>query len=184
MSRAHGGSGTIIIATTRITSAASPMSAPRNALGRVARVARVRCVRCLCPSTPVVTTPSLYRSVYTGPRWPAARPSSLTFGAFAAPVDYTPARLSTGFAAVLVRPSPMPSTISGVAPPPVRRTGTGLSDVGRKRQSNEDAFFVVDRMSLYSVADGMAGHAAGDASSQEAVETIMGMVKRGISGLR
>jgi protein phosphatase len=78
----------------------------------------------------------------------------------------------------------MPSTISGVAPPPLRRTGIGLSDVGRKRQSNEDAFFVDDRLGLYSVADGMGGHAAGEVASQEAVETIMGMVKRGIGGLR
>jgi protein phosphatase len=33
------------------------------------------------------------------------------------------------------------------------------------------------------VADGMGGHAAGEVASQEAVETIFGMVKRGISEL-
>src|SRR5215475_127622 len=69
------------------------------------------------------------------------------------------------------------------AHPPFRRTGTGLSDVGRKRQSNEDAFFLDDRLGLYVVADGMGGHAAGEIASQEAVETVYGMVKRGIGDL-
>jgi protein phosphatase len=69
------------------------------------------------------------------------------------------------------------------APAPLRRTGFGLSDVGRKRQSNEDAFFMDDRLGLYVVADGMGGHAAGEVASQEAVETIFGMVKRGIADL-
>ena len=67
--------------------------------------------------------------------------------------------------------------------PPLRRTGTGLSDVGRKRQSNEDAFFFDDRLGLYIVGDGMGGHAAGEIASQEAVETVYGMVKRGIGNL-
>jgi protein phosphatase len=69
------------------------------------------------------------------------------------------------------------------APPPLRRTGTGLSDLGRKRQTNEDAFFLDDMLGLYVVADGMGGHAAGEVASQEAVETVYGMVKRGIANL-
>src|SRR4051812_44840350 len=76
------------------------------------------------------------------------------------------------------RPSP-----NEPAPPPLRRTGIGLSDVGKKRQSNEDAYFVDDRLGLYIVGDGMGGHAAGEVASQEAVETVYGMVKRGISSL-
>lgn len=40
-----------------------------------------------------------------------------------------------------------------------------------------------ERLGLYCVADGMGGHAAGEVASQEAVETVMGMVKRGISKL-
>src|SRR5271154_5247142 len=69
------------------------------------------------------------------------------------------------------------------APPPLRRTGIGLTDVGRGRWSNEDAYFLDDRLGLYVVADGMGGHAAGEVASQEAVETVYGMVKRGISEL-
>src|SRR5579883_1626090 len=71
-----------------------------------------------------------------------------------------------------------------VAPPPLRRTGYGLTDLGRKRQSNEDAFFVDDELGLYVVADGMGGHAAGEVASHEAVDTLYGMVKRGVRGLR
>src|SRR4051794_6533254 len=69
------------------------------------------------------------------------------------------------------------------APPPLRRTGVGVSDIGRKRQTNEDAYFLDDRLGLYVVADGMGGHAAGEVASQEAVETVYGMVKRGIGEL-
>jgi protein phosphatase len=70
------------------------------------------------------------------------------------------------------------------APAPFRRTGYGLSDVGRKRAANEDAFFLDDRLGLYVVADGMGGHAAGEIASHEAVEAVFGMVKRGIGELR
>ena len=38
-------------------------------------------------------------------------------------------------------------------------------------------------LGLYVVADGMGGHAAGEVASQEAVETVYGMVKRGIGEL-
>ena len=71
-----------------------------------------------------------------------------------------------------------------VAPAPLRRTGHGLTDLGRKRATNEDAFFVDDQLGLYVVADGMGGHAAGEVASREAVDTLYGMVKRGVRGLR
>ncbi len=57
--------------------------------------------------------------------------------------------------------------------------GVGLTHVGQKRRLNEDAFLVDDALRLYAVADGMGGHAAGEIASQEAVETLHGMVLRG-----
>jgi serine/threonine protein phosphatase PrpC len=72
----------------------------------------------------------------------------------------------------------------GPASAPFRRTGHALTDLGRKRKSNEDAFFVDDALGLYIVADGMGGHAAGEVASREAVDTLYGMVKRGIGSLR
>jgi protein phosphatase len=65
----------------------------------------------------------------------------------------------------------------------LRRVGYGQTDLGRKRASNEDAFFVDDELGLYIVADGMGGHAAGEVASREAVDTLYGMVKRGIGEL-
>lgn len=54
------------------------------------------------------------------------------------------------------------------------------TDVGRHRKSNEDAFFRDDELGLYIVADGMGGHAAGEIASHEAVDAILGMIKRGM----
>jgi protein phosphatase len=62
--------------------------------------------------------------------------------------------------------------------------GCGLTDLGRKRKGNEDAFLVDDQLGLYVVADGMGGHAAGEVASHEAIDTLYGMVKRGLKDLR
>ena len=48
----------------------------------------------------------------------------------------------------------------------------GLTDVGRKRQHNEDAFAVDAELGLFVVADGMGGLAAGEVASQRAVEVV------------
>ncbi|QQR89020.1 MAG: serine/threonine-protein phosphatase [Myxococcales bacterium] len=60
----------------------------------------------------------------------------------------------------------------------MRRYGYGLTDVGRKRVSNEDSFLLDDELGLYVVADGMGGHNAGEVASQEAVDAVLGMVRR------
>lgn len=48
----------------------------------------------------------------------------------------------------------------------------GLSDVGRRREKNEDSLLICDEFALYMVADGMGGHLGGDFASQLAVTTI------------
>ena len=51
--------------------------------------------------------------------------------------------------------------------------------MGQRRAVNEDAFFFDDELGLYVVADGMGGHAAGEVASEEACDTVHGMVRRG-----
>ena len=48
----------------------------------------------------------------------------------------------------------------------------GITDVGLKREGNEDSFSTEDSLGLYVVADGMGGHLAGEVASQVAVEMI------------
>ncbi len=66
----------------------------------------------------------------------------------------------------------------------MKRSAFGVSDIGRRRLSNEDAFLVDDALGLYVVADGMGGHNAGEVASGEAIDTLHGMVKREEEALR
>lgn len=51
-------------------------------------------------------------------------------------------------------------------------TSCGITDLGRKRQNNEDNYLINDEVNLYLVADGMGGHAGGEFASQIAVNTV------------
>ena len=55
--------------------------------------------------------------------------------------------------------------------PPVFSTA-GVSDVGRIRSRNEDAYAVESTLGLAVVADGMGGHPAGDVASALAVQEL------------
>lgn len=48
----------------------------------------------------------------------------------------------------------------------------GKTDVGKKREKNEDSFLTDEKLQLYVVADGMGGHLGGGYASKMAVETV------------
>ncbi len=63
------------------------------------------------------------------------------------------------------------------APSALKIAARGVTDVGRRRDHNEDAFLVDEELALFLVADGMGGHAGGGTASRLAVETIRGAVR-------
>jgi protein phosphatase len=54
----------------------------------------------------------------------------------------------------------------------------GVSDRGPVRQINEDCFLADDELSLFVVADGMGGHAAGEVASRLTVEAVENFIRR------
>src|SRR5438105_13361742 len=59
---------------------------------------------------------------------------------------------------------------------PLKLSSVARSDVGRKRQINEDAYFRDDARGFYVVADGVGGHNKGEIASREAVEQLRSFV--------
>ncbi len=57
-----------------------------------------------------------------------------------------------------------------------------MTDVGRKRNHNEDSFLIDEDLQLFVVADGMGGHAGGGTASRIAVETIDATMRRAREG--
>jgi protein phosphatase len=54
----------------------------------------------------------------------------------------------------------------------MRVLSAGLTDIGRKRDNNEDIFYNDDHVGIYIVADGMGGHRAGEVASSTVVSSI------------
>jgi len=53
-----------------------------------------------------------------------------------------------------------------------------ITDTGRVRQSNQDAFRIVRELGLYMLADGMGGARGGEQASRMAVEAVEGSLRR------
>lgn len=51
-------------------------------------------------------------------------------------------------------------------------TSCAISDIGKKREENQDDFLLDDTMSIFVVADGMGGHLGGEVASATAVATM------------
>jgi serine/threonine protein phosphatase PrpC len=60
----------------------------------------------------------------------------------------------------------------------------GVTDVGRKRQHNEDAMLVDNALGLFIVADGMGGHAAGEIAAARSVEVVKQHVQTNLKILK
>jgi protein phosphatase len=63
-----------------------------------------------------------------------------------------------------------------LASPTLTIDARGTTDVGRRRDHNEDSLLVDEGLGLFIVADGMGGHAGGGTASRLAVETIRSTV--------
>lgn len=55
---------------------------------------------------------------------------------------------------------------------PFRLQADGLSDIGREREANEDAFFVSEQQTSFVVSDGMGGQQAGALASAMTVQAL------------
>ncbi len=60
---------------------------------------------------------------------------------------------------------------------PLQIEARGITEVGQRRDHNEDSFLVDEALGLFVVADGMGGHAGGGTASRLAVETIRSTIQ-------
>src|SRR5438105_15878067 len=64
----------------------------------------------------------------------------------------------------------------------MKTRGWAVTDVGRKRDHNEDSFLCNNELGLYAVADGMGGHLGGERASRMAVELLEQEITRAVAG--
>lgn len=60
----------------------------------------------------------------------------------------------------------------------LRLAAHGITDCGRRRPHNEDSILVAEDLSLFLVADGMGGHAAGEVASRTAVQSVREFIEQ------
>ncbi|MGH8608794.1 MAG: PP2C family protein-serine/threonine phosphatase, partial [Gammaproteobacteria bacterium] len=63
-------------------------------------------------------------------------------------------------------------------------SSSALSDRGRQRTENEDAFLTDQELQLYVVCDGMGGHLAGAEASQMATRVVRSEIGKHASTIR
>ena len=61
----------------------------------------------------------------------------------------------------------------------MRFQAEGVTDVGRRRQGNEDGMLVNDDLGLLAVADGMGGHQGGEVASTTALDSLRTSIASG-----
>jgi protein phosphatase len=59
----------------------------------------------------------------------------------------------------------------------MRPRGWSTTDIGRKRDHNEDSVLCNDELGLYAVADGMGGHLGGERASRIAVDVFESRIR-------